>query len=510
MTKGPNARLADLFALAGWSKGELARLVNRQAAAMGYAQLATDTSRVRRWIETGEIPRDPVPKVLASLFTERLGRVVTTEDLGFSKPGQAGNGRSLEGLPLPSGQVAAVLTEFTGMDLMLNRRGLVGAGTALAAGSALSSAMHDWLGAERAQASGAHTGTASAAPASFDRYEAAPVGAQEVAALERSVEVFRAWDAARGGGLQRKAVVGQLNEVGGMLAYRHPEHLQQRLWGVAANLAVLAGWMSHDVGLEPTAQKYFIIAAHAAREGGDRPRAGEALSRAARQMVHLGRPDDALDLVELAHTGSGPETLPRTRAMLHTIEAWAQASMGRGQAMRRTLGKAEELFGSDQADVPSPSWMQMFDEADLHGMQALAFRTLADHEPAAARIAERHADRALALRRQGCDRSKIFDYLSMASACFLSDEPEQADRYARLALLSISENSSHRTWDRLREMYRLTGRYAGYQRVDELRDEIADALPQAPRPAAGPRGLKSPQEVKSSQGMRGVGKVRAV
>ncbi len=89
--------------------------------------------------------------------------------------------------------------------------------------------------------------------------------------LERSVEVFRAWDAARGGGLQRKAVVGQLNEVGGMLAYRHPPHLQRRLWGVAANLAVLAGWMSHDVGLEPTAQKYFVIAAHAAREGGDRP-----------------------------------------------------------------------------------------------------------------------------------------------------------------------------------------------------------------------------------------------
>ncbi|MGW1140101.1 hypothetical protein ACWD6S_21905, partial [Streptomyces zhihengii] len=31
-------------------------------------------------------------------------------------------------------------------------------------------------------------------------------------------------------------------EVGGMLAYRHPDHLQRRLWGVAANLAVLAGW----------------------------------------------------------------------------------------------------------------------------------------------------------------------------------------------------------------------------------------------------------------------------
>src|SRR5919197_6145112 len=76
----PNTRLADLFGLAGWSKGELARLVNRQAAAMGHPQLATDTSRVRRWIDMGETPRDPVPRVLAALFTERLGRVVTIED----------------------------------------------------------------------------------------------------------------------------------------------------------------------------------------------------------------------------------------------------------------------------------------------------------------------------------------------------------------------------------------------------------------------------------------------
>ncbi|MGW7555183.1 hypothetical protein ACWGJZ_28605, partial [Streptomyces rimosus] len=90
MDREPNTRLADLFGLAGWSKGELARLVNRQAAAMGHPQLATDTSRVRRWIDTGETPRDPVPKVLAALFTERLGRVVTIEDLGFDRSGRAG------------------------------------------------------------------------------------------------------------------------------------------------------------------------------------------------------------------------------------------------------------------------------------------------------------------------------------------------------------------------------------------------------------------------------------
>ncbi|MEO3977937.1 hypothetical protein [Streptomyces sp. CAU 1734] len=497
MTGEPNTRLSDLFGMTGWSKGELARLVNRQAAAMGHPQLATDTSRVRRWIDTGEIPRDPVPRVLAALFTERLGRVVTTEDLGLVRSGRAGRRKDAQGsenpdgLPWPPDRTAAVLSEFTGMDLMLNRRGLVGAGAALAAGTALSSAMHDWLHSDPALVPDIPyaDSTPHADPAGFDRYEAAPIGSQEIEALERSVEVFRAWDASRGGGLQRKAVVGQLNEVGGMLAYRHPEHLQRRLWGVAANLAVLAGWMSHDVGLEPTAQKYFVIAAHAAREGGDRPRAGEALSRAARQMVHLGRPDDALDLMKLAKSGSGDRTLPRTRAMLCTIEAWAQASMGNGQAMRRTLGEAEELFVSDTGDVPPPSWMQMFDEADLHGMEALAYRTLAEHDPSAAGIAQRHARKALELREGGRQRSKIFDYISMASACFIADDPEQADRYARLALVSMGETSSHRTWDRLREMYRLTGQYSGYLKIEELRQDIRIALPNSPSRKAGIVGV---------------------
>ncbi|SOD64079.1 hypothetical protein SAMN06297387_11459 [Streptomyces zhaozhouensis] len=480
MSRGPNTRLADLFRLAGWSKGELARLVNRQAAAQGFPQLATDTSRVRRWIDTGETPRDPVPDVLATLFTERLGRVVTIEDLGLRRPGNGGRQPSLHGLPWTPWRTAAVLTEFTGMDLMLNRRGMVGAGAALAAGSALSDAMHDWLTTPEG---GPRPGLPDDDPG-LDRYEAAPVGSEEIEALERSVEVFRAWDAARGGGLQRKAVVGQLNEVGGLLAYQHPEHLRRRLWGVAANLAVLAGWMSHDVGLEATAQKYFVIAAHAAREGGDQPRAGEALSRAARQMVHLGRPDDALDLMRLANAGVGREALPRTRAMLRTIEAWAHASMGHGQAMRRTLGEAEDLFVSDRGDVPPPSWMQLFDEADLHGMQALAYRTLADHDPSAAVHAERHAKQALVLRGGELKRARIFDQISLASACFIGDDPEQADRYARLALASVSENSSHRTWDRLREMYRLTGYYAGYARIEELREELSEAIP---RPAPTPR-----------------------
>lgn len=85
--------------------------------------------------------------------------------------------------------------------------------------------------------------------------------------------MFRQWDAQCGGGLRRKAVVGQLHEVTDLLQENHPAPVMRRLFKVAAELAELAGWMSYDIGLHPTAQKYFVLALHAAKEGGDKPSA---------------------------------------------------------------------------------------------------------------------------------------------------------------------------------------------------------------------------------------------
>src|SRR3954454_8980166 len=99
----PNTRLSDLFGLAGWSKGELARLVNRQAAAMGHPQLSTDTSRVRRWIDMGWVPRYPLPRLLGALFTERLCRVVTIESFGLVRHGRTGKRQDDGSVERPDG-----------------------------------------------------------------------------------------------------------------------------------------------------------------------------------------------------------------------------------------------------------------------------------------------------------------------------------------------------------------------------------------------------------------------
>ncbi|WP_406299327.1 hypothetical protein OG948_29260 [Embleya sp. NBC_00888] len=470
MRREPNTKLVDLFALTGWSKGELARLVNRRAAAMGHPQLATDTSRVRRWLEDGERPRDPVPRVLAALFTERLGRVVTSEDLGLTGRPRHNAQVVQEDLPWSTERTVTALTEFTGMDLMLNRHGFAGSGFALVAGPALVANFDRWLTPGRGLP---HPRGVPADPVSYGLADAGPIGAEEVTALENAVTVFRTWDADRGGGLQRKAVIGQLNEVGNLLTYPNPLPVTRRLWNVAANLAALAGWMSHDVGLDPTAQNYFVIAAHAAREAGDLPRAAEALSRAARQMVHLERPADALALIELAQRTAGDRAGATTRAMFHTVEAWAQAALGRAADCRRTLGRAEAEFGRSRPDE-DPDWVAFFDSADLHGMQALVYRTLAEVDPTAAGRAQEHAERALELRARGHERSKTFDLISLASACLLDGQPDRGAHQARLAVHAAGEVSSKRTWDRLEVLRRLTDRYRDVPEVRVFREELAE------------------------------------
>ncbi len=163
----------------------------------------------------------------------------------------------------------ALLSEFSRSDLMLARRGFLGSSLALSAGPSLIEPMQRWLV------------PSPSSPLSRPEPDVAPSSARargrlskpELDLLETTTVMFRQWDAQCGGGLRRKAVVGQLHEVTDLLQEPQPETTTKRLFKVAAELAELAGWMSYDVGLQPTAQKYFVLALHAARR---RPATGRS------------------------------------------------------------------------------------------------------------------------------------------------------------------------------------------------------------------------------------------
>ena len=207
-----------------------------------------------------------------------------------------------------------------------------------------------------------------------------------------------------------------------------------------------------------------MIAAHAAREAGDRPRAGEALSRAARQMVHLGRPDDALDLMQLATVRFGGREPCRGRGRCCApSRPGRRRRWGAGQATRRTLGEAEDLFVSDNGPTSRRrAGCSSSTRPTCTGCRPWPTARWPSTSPPAAPRRAAHAERGARPAGEGAAKgprsSTTCRWPRPASSGTTRSE---ADRYARLALVSIGETSSHRTWDRLREMYRLTGRYAG-------------------------------------------------
>ncbi|MES5817320.1 hypothetical protein [Streptomyces sp. RG80] len=472
--KRPNELLTSWFVRSGWSKGELARQVNRRARQLGANHISTDTSRVRRWLD-GENPREPIPRILSELFSERFGCVVSVEDLGLRAARQS---PSVSGVDLPwtGPQTVALLSEFSRSDLMLARRGFLGTSLALSAGPSLIEPMQRWLvpspSAPHHEPESAHR-------------RGGRLSKPELDLLESTTVMFRQWDAQCGGGLRRKAVVGQLHEVTDLLQEPQPEATTRKLFKVAAELAELAGWMSYDVGLQPTAQKYFVLALHAAKEAGDKPLGSYVLSSMSRQMIHLGRPDDALELIHLAQYGSRDCASPRTQSMLYAMEARAYANMGQPGKCKRAVRMAEDTFSDvDEWDEPDPDWIRFFSEAELYGENSHSYRDLAyvaGRSPTYASLAEPLMERAVDLFAKDTEhqRSYALNLIGMATVHLLQREPGQSAVLAEQAMHIAKKVRSERVNTRIRKTVDTAVRdFGDLAEVIDLTDKLAVELPE--------------------------------
>lgn len=484
--KRPNALLESWFVRSGWSKGELARQVNRRARQLGAVHISTDTSRVRRWLD-GEQPREPIPRLLSALFSERFGCAVSIEDLGLRPAHQSPSTAGVD-LPWTAPQTVALMSEFSRSDLMLARRGFLGSSLALSAGAALVEPMQRWLQPTHGE------GLPTVEESSTQRRTGHRLSRPELELLESTTVMFRKWDAQCGGGLRRKAVVGQLHEVTDLLQEAQSEDTGRRLFRVAAELAELAGWMSYDVGLQPAAQKYFVLALHAAKEAEDKPLGSYVLSNMARQMIHLGRPDDALELIHLAQYGSRHASTARTQSMLYAMEARAYANLGQAGKCKRavrmaedTYADAEDSLGTDEAD---PDWITFFSEAELQAENGHSFRDLAyvaGRSADYAALAEPKIGRAVELFGADLDhhRSYALNLIGLATVHLLQKQPERGAQTAGAAIGIAKKVRSERLNTRLRKTVDQAVReYGSVAEVIQLNEELAIQLPEAAETSA--------------------------
>lgn len=461
--RAPNRRLAHYEARSGFSHAELARAVTRRAKEAGEAHICPDGSRVRRWLE-GERPRAPVPLLLAEVFTERLGVPVSPADIGFPQPGTRGAGEEIS-FPWLLTRTASALTAQTRGDLMLDRRAFDDdeAPGELASGPELLAAVQPW---------------ASAVPEplpNLAEHGNGRVGMSDVAQIEQVTSVFRNWDNLYGGGLAREAIVGQLKGAAALLDGSYTEQAGRALFRAVADLASVAGWTSFDAGLHKTAQRYFVLGLHAAKEAGDKALGAHLLNCMSRQMGHLKRPADALELVRLAQYGARNDATATTRAMLCALEARYLAVTGQMREFDRAVGLAEDSFG--HADPGSdPDWAQFFDASEFYATIGVCHQIAAASRPEHAGTAADMIARAIGSRPAGRVRSRAFDHIGLARTRLLQGECEGAATAADTALGLLGELSSSRVADRLRELLTDTEPHAGNRSIGELRDRLTTAL----------------------------------
>jgi hypothetical protein len=239
------------------------------------------------------------------------------------------------------------------------------------------------------------------------------------------------------------------------------------------------------VGLQPTAQKYFVLALHAAKEAGDKPLGSYVLSSMSRQMIHLGRPDDALELIHLAQYGSRDCASPRTQSMLYAMEARAYANMGQPGKCKRAVRMAEDTFGDvDDWDDPDPDWIRFFSEAELYGENSHSYRDLAyvaGRSPAYASLAEPVMQRAVDLFSKDDEhqRSYALNLIGMATVHLLQREPEQSAVLATEAMTVAKKVRSERVNTRIRKTVDTAVRdFGDLAEVVDLTDRLAIELPE--------------------------------
>lgn len=354
--------------------------------------------------------------------------------------------------------------QLTRADLTMDRRALTRALAATAmTGPLLLDSLEGWMHP-------GETGTRRTRPGRL--------GLRDVDQLEETARAFRSWNHQYGGGLRRRAVLGQLAEVAALLDEHQAPAVEERLYRVLAQLAGTAAGMAWDSGLQRRAQDYYRLSLRAAHAGGDRLWGANVLAGMARQLLYANHPHDALDLIRLAQDGARDVAGPRLRAMLHTREAWALAALGRTAAFGRATEQArQELSAAEPGE--EPYWIAYFDEAELAGTTGGRLLELAREDPRG------HADRAgeeirhaLATREPGAGRSTALDRLGLAETYFLVGDLTAAVAETHAAIDAAAEVQSGRVREGAAWLYSYTVGHGASAPVREararLREQLAD------------------------------------
>ncbi|MGK5533082.1 regulator [Streptomyces sp. URMC 129] len=518
----PNRQLAALIAEAGFSHAGLARRVDQLGLEHGL-DLRYDKTSVTRWLR-GQRPRGTTPALIAEVFTRRLGRRLSAQDLGLEACAPVYAGLEFAASPAEAVDIVAGLwRKDSGSYAELRKIAFTPAGLVVPS--------RDWLigrpdervargdPAEGGPAGGdgpqghhpvGPPGTHHAPPphpqrptvrvpeqarglgrppgppgaprpgppavpgraGQLDRVERGPgqrVTASDIAALRSVADLFRTLDQAYGGGHARQALVRYLeHELEPMLRGSYGEQTGRRLFSAAADLTRLAGWTAYDIAAHGLAQRYFVQALRLAQAAGDRSYGSYVLVSMSRQAVYLGHGREAVQLARVAQQGMASSVAPVVQALLHAVEARGHGLLGEVRSCTAALARAERALESARPGDDAPAWARFFDEAQLADEFGHCHRDLQQY-----RAAARHAERSLQLRGPAYARSRLFCRVVLACARLGLGDVDQACTLAAEAAQQATEMRSVRAHEYLQDFERRLEPFRDAAAVRTYREKVA-------------------------------------
>ncbi|MFI2639771.1 regulator [Streptomyces sp. NPDC018610] len=512
----PNRQLAALIAEAGFSNAGLARRVDQLGLEHGL-DLRYDKTSVTRWLR-GQQPRGTTPALIAEVFTRRLGRRLTAQDLGLDACAPVYAGLEFAAAPEEAVDIVSGLWRkdsgshaelrkiaFTPAGLVVpSRDWLIGRAddrVARAEAPAVLPSARTGEGVQGATGASLAPGTAVPPPGAAEPPPASPpapgkpgipgvprqrgradrnrgraereagqrVTAGDIAALRSVGELFRTLDDMYGGGHARQALVRYLeHECEPMLRGSYGEQTGRRLFAAAADLTRLVGWTSYDIAAHGLAQRYFVQALRLSQAAGDRAYGAYVLVTMSRQAVYLAHGREAVQLARVAQQGVGASVPPVVQALLHSAEARGHAVLGEARACTTSLMRAERALESARPGDEVPFWARFFDEAQLADEFGHCHRDLQQY-----RTAAQYAERSLQLRSPVYARSRLFCRVVLATARLGLGDLDQACRLGAEAAGQAADMRSVRADEYVRDFERRLEPYRDAPPVRTYRDKIA-------------------------------------
>ncbi|MFD6418815.1 transcriptional regulator [Streptomyces sp. NPDC060194] len=322
----PNTLLDAILDEAGISRAGLAARVNRAGAARGLL-LRYEHTAVSRWLK-GQRPRGQVPDLLCEVFSARLHRPVTLDDIGLGLPGQGGESAALAaGSPLS---------------------GFVERATAL------------WRSDEQQRPhvidAPAVTGTPAVMPVwewenppedgDVSRGGRTRVTRADIDMLRSARAHYEQMYRRAGGMATRTRIVGFLNaETAPLLRGAYTDETGRQLHRATGGLVSIAGICAYDSNAHGLAQRYFHQALRLAKASGDRGLGAYVIALLVNQALHLREYRQAVAFAEAALRAAGHGITDALAADLYAMQAKAYARLGDATTALDCIRRAERAAG---------------------------------------------------------------------------------------------------------------------------------------------------------------------